>query len=73
MRILGIETSWDETSTAVVEETGDTARPWAICSSDRLAGADLARGGRGGCGYNPGHFSCRSLPARDSGHTSSSP
>src|SRR5713101_2477957 len=33
MRILGIETSCDETSAAVVEETGDTARPWAICSN----------------------------------------
>ncbi|HWF86629.1 MAG TPA: tRNA (adenosine(37)-N6)-threonylcarbamoyltransferase complex transferase subunit TsaD [Vicinamibacterales bacterium] len=29
MRILGIETSCDETSAAVVEETGDAARPWA--------------------------------------------
>jgi N6-L-threonylcarbamoyladenine synthase len=28
MRILGIETSCDETSAAVVEETGDAARPW---------------------------------------------
>jgi len=27
MRILGIETSCDETSAAVVEETGDAARP----------------------------------------------
>ncbi|HJZ71327.1 MAG TPA: tRNA (adenosine(37)-N6)-threonylcarbamoyltransferase complex transferase subunit TsaD [Vicinamibacterales bacterium] len=33
MRILGIETSCDETSAAVVEETGDAARPWAICSN----------------------------------------
>ena len=33
MRILGIETSCDETSAAVVEETGDIARPWAIRSS----------------------------------------
>jgi N6-L-threonylcarbamoyladenine synthase len=31
--ILGIETSCDETSAAVVEETGDTARPWAIRSN----------------------------------------
>jgi N6-L-threonylcarbamoyladenine synthase len=30
MRILGIETSCDETSAAVVEETGDAAKPWAI-------------------------------------------
>src|SRR5713101_6940102 len=33
MRILGIETSCDETSAAVVAETGEAARPWAICSN----------------------------------------
>jgi N6-L-threonylcarbamoyladenine synthase len=33
MRILGIETSCDETSAAVVEETGDAAVPWAIRSN----------------------------------------
>jgi N6-L-threonylcarbamoyladenine synthase len=33
MVILGIETSCDETSAAVVEETGDAARPWAIRSN----------------------------------------
>src|SRR3954467_2636804 len=33
MRILGIETSCDETSAAVVEETGDRARPWAVRSN----------------------------------------
>ncbi len=33
MLILGIETSCDETAAAVVEETGDVARPWAIRSS----------------------------------------
>src|SRR6185369_17611518 len=33
MRILGIETSCDETAAAVVEETGDAARPWAVRSS----------------------------------------
>src|SRR5262245_26986646 len=33
MRILGIETSCDETSAAVVVETGDSARPWAIQSN----------------------------------------
>ncbi|MEQ1727290.1 MAG: tRNA (adenosine(37)-N6)-threonylcarbamoyltransferase complex transferase subunit TsaD [Vicinamibacterales bacterium] len=33
MLILGIETSCDETSAAVVEETGDQARPWAIRSN----------------------------------------
>src|SRR6478735_12205049 len=33
MRILAIETSCDETSAAVVEETGDPARPWALRSN----------------------------------------
>jgi N6-L-threonylcarbamoyladenine synthase len=33
MRLLGIETSCDETAAAVVEETGDPARPWEIRSS----------------------------------------
>src|SRR5204862_4417191 len=33
MRILGIETSCDETAAAVVEETGDAAKPWAIRSN----------------------------------------
>ena len=33
MLILGIETSCDETSAAVVEETGDVLRPWAIRSN----------------------------------------
>jgi N6-L-threonylcarbamoyladenine synthase len=33
VKILGIETSCDETSAAVVEETGDAARPWAIRSN----------------------------------------
>jgi N6-L-threonylcarbamoyladenine synthase len=33
MLILGIETSCDETSAAVVEETGDAARPWAARSN----------------------------------------
>jgi N6-L-threonylcarbamoyladenine synthase len=33
MLILGIETSCDETSAAVVEETGDVDRPWAIRSN----------------------------------------
>ena len=47
MRILGIETSCDETSAAVVEETGDAAKPWAIRSNvDRVAGADPPRVGR---------------------------
>src|SRR6476660_9350666 len=33
MRILGIETSCDETAAAVVEETGDVARPWSVRSN----------------------------------------
>src|SRR5438477_5678496 len=33
MRILGIETSCDETSAAVVEETRDVSKPWAIRSN----------------------------------------
>ena len=33
MRILGIETSCDETSAAVVEETDAAARPWAVRSN----------------------------------------
>lgn len=33
MRVLAIETSCDETAAAVIVETGDTARPWAIASS----------------------------------------
>jgi N6-L-threonylcarbamoyladenine synthase len=33
LRVLGIETSCDETSAAVVEETGDPLRPWAIRSN----------------------------------------
>ena len=33
MRILAIETSCDETAAAVIVETGNPARPWAIASS----------------------------------------
>jgi N6-L-threonylcarbamoyladenine synthase len=33
MRILGLETSCDETSAAIVEETGDAARPWVARSN----------------------------------------
>lgn len=33
MNILGIETSCDETAAAVVEETGDAARPWRVRSN----------------------------------------
>src|ERR1700687_315757 len=43
MRILGIETSCDETSAAVVEETGDAARPWAIRSNVVASQAPIHR------------------------------
>ena len=43
MRILGIETSCDETSAAVVEETGDSARPWAIRSNVVASQAPIHR------------------------------
>jgi N6-L-threonylcarbamoyladenine synthase len=33
MRVLGIETSCDETSAAIVDETGDVHRPWAVRSN----------------------------------------
>jgi len=33
MRIIGIETSCDETSAAVVEETGEARKPWAMRSN----------------------------------------
>ena len=33
MLIIGIETSCDETSASIVEETGDAAKPWAIRSN----------------------------------------
>src|ERR1700722_12164848 len=33
MIILGIETSCDETSAALVEETGDEVRPWRVRSN----------------------------------------
>jgi N6-L-threonylcarbamoyladenine synthase len=33
MIVLGIETSCDETAAAVVEDTGDAARPWRVRSS----------------------------------------
>ena len=33
MLMIGIETSCDETSASIVEETGDAARPWAIRSN----------------------------------------
>jgi N6-L-threonylcarbamoyladenine synthase len=43
MRILGIETSCDETSAAVVEETGVTVRPWAIRSNIVASQAPIHR------------------------------
>jgi N6-L-threonylcarbamoyladenine synthase len=43
MRILGIETSCDETSAAVVEETGDPSRPWAIRSNVVASQAQIHR------------------------------
>jgi N6-L-threonylcarbamoyladenine synthase len=33
MRVLGIETSCDETAAAVVATTGDASRPWAVLSN----------------------------------------
>ena len=33
LKILGIETSCDETAAAVVEETGDADKPWTIRSN----------------------------------------
>jgi N6-L-threonylcarbamoyladenine synthase len=43
MRILGIETSCDETSAAVVEETGDAATPWAVRSNIVASQAPIHR------------------------------
>ena len=43
MRIIGIETSCDETSAAVVEETGDAARPWAMRSNVVASQAPIHR------------------------------
>jgi N6-L-threonylcarbamoyladenine synthase len=41
--VLGIETSCDETAAAVVEETADPARPWAIRSSIIASQTDIHR------------------------------
>jgi N6-L-threonylcarbamoyladenine synthase len=41
--LLGIETSCDETSAAVVEETGDLARPWRIASNIVASQVDIHR------------------------------
>jgi N6-L-threonylcarbamoyladenine synthase len=43
MKILGIETSCDETSAAVVEETGEASRPWAIRSNVIASQAPIHR------------------------------
>ncbi|HEY7290810.1 MAG TPA: tRNA (adenosine(37)-N6)-threonylcarbamoyltransferase complex transferase subunit TsaD [Vicinamibacterales bacterium] len=43
MQILGIETSCDETSAAVVEETGDVGRPWAMRSNVVASQASIHR------------------------------
>jgi N6-L-threonylcarbamoyladenine synthase len=43
MLILGIETSCDETSAAVVEETGNVARPWDVRSNVIASQAPIHR------------------------------
>lgn len=43
MRVLGIETSCDETAAAVVEETGDADRPWRILSNVVASQVDIHR------------------------------
>jgi N6-L-threonylcarbamoyladenine synthase len=43
MIILGIETSCDETAAAVVEETGDAARPWRVLSNVVASQVDIHR------------------------------
>ena len=43
MQILGIETSCDETSAAVIEETGEATRPWAIRSNIVASQAQIHR------------------------------
>jgi tRNA N6-adenosine threonylcarbamoyltransferase len=43
MRILGIETSCDETSAAVVEETDDLAHPWLVRSNIVASQASIHR------------------------------
>jgi len=41
--VLGIETSCDETAAAVVEETGNPARPWRVKSNIIASQADIHR------------------------------
>ncbi|HEX6324187.1 MAG TPA: tRNA (adenosine(37)-N6)-threonylcarbamoyltransferase complex transferase subunit TsaD [Vicinamibacterales bacterium] len=43
MRVLGIETSCDETAAAVVAHTGDPARPWTIESNIVASQVDIHR------------------------------
>jgi N6-L-threonylcarbamoyladenine synthase len=43
MIVLGIETSCDETSAALVEETGDPERPWRVKSNVIASQADIHR------------------------------
>jgi len=43
MIALGIETSCDETSAAVVEETGDSVRPWRVRSNVVASQVDIHR------------------------------
>src|SRR5512134_3410777 len=43
MVILGIETSCDETAASVVEETGDSARPWRVRSNVVASQVDIHR------------------------------
>jgi N6-L-threonylcarbamoyladenine synthase len=43
VKILGIETSCDETAAAVVEETGDDDRPWRILSNVVASQVDIHR------------------------------
>ena len=43
MRILGIETSCDETAAAVVSETDDSARPWRVESNVVASQVDIHR------------------------------
>jgi N6-L-threonylcarbamoyladenine synthase len=43
MKVLGIETSCDETAAAVVSTTGDAAKPWRIDSNVVASQADIHR------------------------------
>jgi N6-L-threonylcarbamoyladenine synthase len=43
VHLLGIETSCDETAAAVVSETGDAARPWAIAANAVASQSDIHR------------------------------